>query len=118
MARTVAATAVDARSLICVNPLRAAHPTADRRARPMVEATVDIMDHQATADRMLLVMAVVDIRMVEVVVTTAVAAVVADTPEAEVGATEAVEVMAAVAAIDRVRDIRMSRSSSKLLYPK
>jgi len=61
--------------------------------------------------------AAVDIPMVGVVVIPAEAAVaVADTPE--VGATEVVEVTVGVAAIDRVRDIRMSQSSSKLLYPK
>jgi len=54
-------------------------------------------------------MAAVDIPMVGVVVIPAEAAVaVADTPE--VGATEVVEVTVAVAAIDRVRDIRMSRA--------
>ena len=116
MARMGAATAVGARSLICVSPSRAARPTADTRVHPTVEATADIVEPRATAaDRVLPVMAAVDIPMGGVVVITA-AAVVADTPE--VGATEVVEVTVAVAAIDRVRDIRMSRSSSKLLYSK
>lgn len=107
MARTVAATAVGARSLICVNPSRTAHPMAGTRAGP----TADIMGPRATADRVLRVMEVVDIPMEAAVVIPAAAA--ADTPE--VGATEAAEVTVAVVAIDRVRDIAMSRSGSKLL---
>lgn len=106
MARTVAATAVGARSLICVNPSRTAHPMAGTRAGP----TADIMGPRATADRVLRVMEVVDIPMEAAVVIPAAAA---DTPE--VGATEAAEVTVAVVAIDRVRDIAMSRSGSKLL---
>lgn len=78
-----------------------------------MEATADIMGPRATADRVPRVMEVVDIPMEAAVVIPAAAAEVAATPE--VGATEAAEVTVAVAAIDKVRDIAMSRSGSKLL---